>query len=289
MAAGLSSPAGVAVLALDPPLAAVAIAAALHLLGERRIASTRSPARATLARNRAICFYAGLLVVYGALGTPLDTGAHRLLWVHMVQHILLMTVAAPLIVLGAPWSSIWRALPLGARRGTARTVGMSRWWAPLRALARWLGRPTGTWLAYTVNLAVWHVPPLYDLTLANQAVHDLEHTLFLVFGALLWAQALRSAPLRLRLDQLQRVYYVLAAMTVNWLLSIVLAFYPTPLYAAYATLHPRPEGISALADQQLAAGMMLGPGSIPMTIFIFVGLYRWLGGGERQPRLVARG
>ncbi|MBV9472141.1 MAG: cytochrome c oxidase assembly protein, partial [Solirubrobacterales bacterium] len=105
----------------------------------------------------------------------------------------------------------------------------------------------------------------------------IEHLTFVAFGVLLWAQVLDSPPLRARLGAVQRVYYMVAATAVGWLISLVLAFATTPLYAAYAHLAHRPGGISALADQQLAAGVMLGPGSLAATVFVFLGLYRWLG------------
>jgi len=154
----------------------------------------------------------------------------------------------------------------------------------VRSLARWLGRPPGAWLAFSVGLVAWHIPVAYDATLHHVGVHALEHTTFLVFGILLWAQVLASPPLRLRLSPLGRVYYITAAAVVGWMISLVLAFAQAPLYPAYASLAHRPGAISALVDQQIAAGMMLVPGSFTMTLFVFVGLYRWLGQDEDVPR-----
>jgi putative membrane protein len=271
-------------------LALVCAALALHHLeGERRAARLRGGPRDRLARTRAASFYAGLLTIFIALAPPIDSLSQKLFWVHMFQHVLLLTVAAPLIVLGAPWMSIWRPLPLGFRRTVARTVARAPSLRPLRALARALGRPLGAWLAFSLGLVLWHIPAAYDATLHSDAVHALEHTTFLLFGILLWAQVLASPPLRLRLGALDRVYYIAAAAVVGWVISLVLAFAPTPLYPAYAQLIDRPGGISALADQQLAAGVMLVPGSLTMTLFVFIGLYRWLGQDDdtlrrRDPR-----
>lgn len=267
-------------IAFDLPLFAVAVMAALHALGEGRTARLVGDARAARRRWRAWSFYAGLAAIFAALATPIDTLAEKLFWVHMVQHVLLLTVAAPLIALGAPWMSIWRPLPLPRRRALARGFARARPLAPLRALARLLARPLPVWVAFNVNLVLWHVPALYDLTLRNRAAHDLEHTTFLLFGVLLWAQVLDSPPLRARLGAIARVYYITAAAVVTWLLSLVIAIDPTPLYSAYAHLAHRPGGLSPLADQQLAAGVMLGPGSVAMTAYVFWGLYRWLGQDE---------
>ena len=91
---------------------------------------------------------------------------------------------------------------------------------------------------------------------------------------------LESPPLRPRLNEVQAVGYVIAGAATGWVLAIVLALAPSPLYPAYAALHHRLFGLSALGDQQLAGGVMLGIGSIPFTIAVFVFLYRWLDEGR---------
>jgi cytochrome c oxidase assembly factor CtaG len=269
-------------------VALVWAALALHLEGERRAARLRGGKRDDLARRRAALFYAGLAMIFIALSPPIESLSKQLFWVHMSQHVLLLTVAAPLIVMGAPWMSIWRPFPLSWRRATARTIAFSPRMRPLRAAAGALGRPLGAWLAFSIDLVLWHIPAAYDATLNHVAVHALEHVTFLLVGILLWAQVLVSPPLRLRLEPLQRVYYIVAAAVVGWVISLVLAFATTPLYPYYAHLGHRPGGISALTDQQLAAGVMLVPGSLTMTIFVFVGLYRWLGQDEDDRRRDAR-
>ena len=259
------------------PLLLVCITLALHLLGERRAAVRLRRPRSREARWRACAFYAGLATILVALEGPVETSSGTLLWVHMLQHVLLLSVAAPLIALGAPWMSIWRPLPLGFRRSVAKTVARSPALAPLRWLGRNLARPWPALVVCSVNLALWHVPAVYDFALRHEGVHVLEHLTFIVFGILLWIQVLESPPLRPRLPLSTRVYYVLVFDVVCWILSLELAFASTPLYPAYAHLARRPGGISALADQQLAGGVMLGLGSLAATLYVFWGLYRWLG------------
>jgi putative membrane protein len=249
----------------------------------RRSAALRRRASWSGQRARAAAFYLGLAAIVVALDSPVDWFAHRLFWMHMVQHILLMMVAAPLIVIGAPWLVPLRLLPVRMRGQAARSVRRGGWAAPLRASIRWFGVPIAAWLAFNANLWVWHLPALYNLTLRNQAVHDVEHLLFLVLGIAFWAQVIDSPPLHSRLSRLWRVGYVTAAAASSWLLAVVLAYAPNALYSGYVALASRPGGISATTDQQLGAGMMWGPGSIPFAIAIFVGLYRWLGAEERQP------
>jgi putative membrane protein len=269
---------------VDLPLALLSLVGCLHVLGEHRAVRLLGRPRSRRDRWRAASFYCGLLVILAALATPIDTLSEKLFWVHMVQHVMLLTVAAPLIVLGAPWSSIWRPLPLGLRRSVARTVGRADWCAPVRALGRLLSRPLPAWIAFNVNLVAWHVPAAYDLAVRNRAVHDLEHVSFLLFAVLLWAQVLDSPPLRARLSAIHRVYYIASSAVVGWIVALVLVFASSPLYPAYAHIARRPGGISALADQQLAGGVMLVPGSLSMTIFVFIQLYAWIGIDPDAPR-----
>jgi len=231
-------------------------------------------------------FYAGLLTIFLAVATPIETLSKQLLWVHMIQHLLLMGVAAPLIVLGAPWMSLWRPLPLRLRKALARTATRSPRLAPARRLGRALASPVGAWLAFSVNLLGWHLPALYDLTLRNVDVHALEHLTFLAFGILLWMQVIASPPFKPSLPVSWRIGYIASAMLPNVALSMVLAFARSPLYEPYAQLAHRPGGISALADQQIAAGIMWSAGDLPFGIAVALLVQRWLTADEARARMV---
>jgi putative membrane protein len=271
---------------LDPPLVLVIAVAILYLLGDRR---TTTPLRAGAARRgQSACFYAGLAVIAIALASPLDTLSQQLFWAHMTQHVLLLVVAPPLIVLARPWIRLWRGLGLGLRRALARGLALSdrtRW---LRAASRALGSPAASFIAFNVVLVVWHVPALFDATLRSEPLHVLEHTLFFTTALMFWKQVIDSPPLHARLHAAQRVAYVIGAMVVSWALAIVLALAPHPLYSVYAHEHARPGGISALTDQQLAAGIMWVPGSITFVIVIFVYVNRWLAGAPATSAAPAR-
>jgi cytochrome c oxidase assembly factor CtaG len=270
---------------VEPPLFAVILVGALYWLGGRRRVSTR---RGLDRPAKSVSFYLGLFAILVALDSPLDPLADTLFAAHMAQHVLLLTVAPALIVLAAPWTQIWQPLPLGFRRTVAKAVVVHPRARPLRATAHALGHPLVAWTLFDVNLLLWHVPALYDFTLRSQAVHDLEHALFFSTGLLFWAQVFDSAPFRARLSWLWRAAYTTTGMLVGWVLAVVLAFAPTPLYHAYAALPSRPGGLSALGDQQVAAGVMWVPGSIVYTIAILVFFYRWLG-PEPDTRLAVAG
>ena len=250
--------------ALDPSLVYVAMAALLYVLG--------SVGRDRPRPREAIAFAASLVTIVIALDSPIDTYADQLFWMHMLQHILLLTVAPPLLLLGRPWPRMWRAFPLESRTTVARTIALSRWVAPVRALAR----PLPAWILYCGTLLAWHLPGAYNATLTSGVVHALEHAMFFFTGLLFWARVIDPGPLRPRLVWPARIAYAAGAMVVGWLLAIALVMVPHPLYGYYAALPSRPGGISALTDQQLAAGLMWVPGSLAYTITYILGFYRWL-------------
>jgi putative membrane protein len=262
------------------PFAASLLAGAMYAAGVRRAprpVGGEGPDARRLRRRRALLFGLALVTLIAALASPIDTYAEKLFWVHMGQHLLLSMVAAPLLVLSAPWMQLWRALPLGVRRTVARPAVTARPVAPARALLR----PLPAFIAFNVTTWAWHLPALYDLTLRNQAVHDTEHLMFLVTGVLLWLQLLDSPPLHASLADLWRGALAMGTLINGWCLALILAFWPSPLYSAYAALAHRPGGISAITDQQYAAGMMWMVGSLPLSVLILVLAGRIAGDGER--------
>ncbi|HET7759785.1 MAG TPA: cytochrome c oxidase assembly protein [Gaiellaceae bacterium] len=270
---------------VQAPFFLVLAAAVLYHLGGRR----RAPGHRESAerRWRSAAFYGGLLTIVVATDTPLDPLSDTLFTAHMTQHILLLMVAPGLIVLAAPWLRLWQPLPLGFRRTVAKSVARGSWAAPLRACVRTLARPVPAWIAFNAVVVGWHVPALYDAALSNEAVHDLEHALFFVAGIVFWLQIVDSPPVRARLEYGLRAVYLTGALLVSWVLAIVLALASSPLYPAYAHLDHRTAGLSALADQQIAGGVMWVPGSVPFTIAFIWALYRWLDPAE-DPSIRAR-
>jgi putative membrane protein len=264
-------------------LLGVEVTAILYLSGARnRMATLRFPSTSgggqgggwTPSRWRAVAFWTGLATVLLALDTPVETLARQLFWAHMTQHLLLIMVAAPLLVVAAPWLQIWRGLPLSIRRPVARTAIRHPALAGLRRVIAWLSGPAGAFFLFTATLWFWHWPMAYDLTLRNHLVHHLEHGLFLGLGILFWAQVIDQHPFHARLSQFNRVVFVFGATIASWALAAVLAFATAPFYS-YAALPSRPGGISALTDQQFGAGIMWVPGSITYSIVFITCLYLW--------------
>src|ERR1700759_3446643 len=209
---------------IQPPLLYVAVAAMLYYAGG---IGYRGSGRQGL---RAAAFAGGLITIVLALESPIDGYADQLFWVHMLQHVLLLTVAPPLILLGRPWPRMWRALPLESRTTIARTLVRSRWTAPLRALAR----PLPAWVLFNATVVAWHIPAAYNATLTNQTIHNCEHAMFFFAGLLFWARVVDPGPLRPRLIWPLRVAYVAGAMTVGSVLGFWLVAEPHALIAHYA-------------------------------------------------------
>lgn len=266
-------------------LIGVELAAVLYIIGG--IGRRRSH-RPGSGRWRAAAFWLGLLSILLALQSPIEMLARQLFWVHMVQHLLLMVVAAPLLALATPWTRLWRALPLGLRRFVARPIFLHPRLALVRATYEQVSRPGVIWLLAAANLWLWHLPPLYDLTLRNHLVHHLEHGLFLGLGLAFWAHVFDQHPFRAPLGTLSRAGYVFFAMVQSWGLAAILSFATSPFYA-YALLPSRLGGISALTDQQLGGGMMWVPGAITYSIVFVALLFQWLAEEDSRSRLQVAG
>jgi putative membrane protein len=255
-----------------PPLVACAVAAGLYALG----GVGRSGSGPRGRHWREASFYLGVGVVFVALEPPLDSWADTSFAMHMAQHVLLLSVAPPLLVLGRPWPRMWMPFPAQTRRGVARSLARDRWSAPLRLAARTLAKPPVSVAVLAGVLAVWHVPALYDRAAANEGIHLLEHTCFVAAALLFWGPLLEAPPVRARIDHLRRAGWFAAGAVPGWLLAIVLAYASHPLYPFYAEAAHRAFGLSALGDQQIGAGVMWVPGSLANFVAFIVYVYRWL-------------
>lgn len=223
-------------------------------------------------------FDCGVLLIWVALETPIDTCADRLLWVHMLQHELLIVGAAPLLVLSAPLMPLWRAVPLGMRRASLRWLTQQRWARHVSQLPHALrGAPGGVagvaWLLFLGDAALWHLPAVYDLALRDPPIHDLEHLLFLGTALLFWAQVIPSPPWRPHLDDRARAFFVGSAGVVLHLFDFVFILAAVPLYPYYAAVPRTPGMPTTLTDQAMAGGVME---LLNMSVFaVAFGLLLW--------------
>jgi putative membrane protein len=269
----------------DPALLWVAAVAVLYGVGGR--SSSQRDTGWHVAS-----FAAGLTVLVVALASPIHELAGELLWVHMVQHVLVLLAAPPLLALARPWNRIWHGLPLGLRREVAGAVMRGGPEAPLRRAARAVGTPLASLLLFNVTVLAWHLPFAYEATLNSPVAHAVEHVTFFGAGLLFWTRVIDSPPWHSPLDAPGRAIYAGVALVVTWIFAVGLAIAPEPLYSTYADEVTRPGGISAIADQRIAAGVMWVPGSIPLTIAVLAMLSQWLAPGRAEtarPRAAGAG
>jgi cytochrome c oxidase assembly factor CtaG len=262
-----------------PPLLACAVAAALYALGGtgRRGSGPRD------RRWRETSFYLGVVLTFVALEPPFDNWADTSFAMHMTQHIVLLSVAPPLLVLGRPWPRMWMPFPAQTRRAAVRSLARGRWSEPLRFAARMATKPPAAIAILAVTLAVWHLPALYAAAVHHEAVHILEHFCFVGASLLFWAPLLDTPPVRARIDHLHRAIWFAAAAVPGFVLALVLADSSHPLYPIYSDLPHRAFGLSSGGDQQIAAGVMWVPGSSAYFLAFIISVYRWLDPGADAP------
>lgn len=210
------------------------------------------------------CF-AGALVALGvALLSPLDALSTALASAHMVQHVLVVLVAAPLLAASAPSGALLRGSPLPVRQAVGRCRRRLRVVTrPLRALRH----PGTVWVLHVVTLWFWHAAVPYGAALEHEPIHVVEHSTFLLTGVLFW-RVILSPRRAIRVVPGSGVILVFAMGMQSVFLSLLLTFAPSPWYSAYAT-STSPWQLTPLADQQLAGVIMWVPAGL---VYLAVGL-----------------
>jgi len=201
---------------------------------------------------RVTSFSLGLFLIWMAVGSPLAAFDEQMLTVHMIQHLLLMTFAAPLILLGLPVTPFLQGLP---HQFVQAVVGPLFRWPPVQRLGRMLVRPTFTWLAATATLVVWHVPAIFALALQSGACHLFEQATFLLAGLLFWWPVVQPWPTAPAESRWSILFYLFLATLPCDILSAFLVFSERVAYPVYLSAS-RQSGLSVLADQQCAGALM---------------------------------
>lgn len=238
----------------------LALCAAWYAIGVRAL-WRRAGVGHGVRRWQVWCFAGGVVTLAIALLSPVDALAETLFSAHMVQHLLLMLVAAPLLALGEPLLPALWALP-GERR-----LAIGRWWRAsprARRAARAGCDPLGVWLANLAVLWFWHLPGPYLAALRDERLHALEHLAFLGTAFAFWWVVVQPIGRR-RLAYGGAVVYLALSMMQSGALGAILAFARTPWYPAHAA-GAAAWHLTLLEDQQLAGLIM----SVPMS-FVYIG------------------
>jgi putative membrane protein len=243
----------------------LALTALIYTRGFARIRRTRP---AQFPAWRMACFLGGIFALFVAVASPLDTFSESLLFMHMAQHWVLMSIAPPLVVLGAPVVPVLRGLPRWIIRTPLRPLFRT---GALPALGRFLTRPRFAWLAMNAAYIGWHIPRAYEFALASENWHNCEHACFFFTNLLFWWPLICPWPFRSTHSRWMLIPYLLLADIVNTAVSAMLCFSGRLLYPSYA-LVARPFGLSALNDQVAAGAFMWVCGSavylIPAIVIV---------------------
>jgi putative membrane protein len=242
----------------SPPIpltVTVVLTAVLYVRGYLLIRQTR---REQFPSWRPGVFLLGLGTIWIAVASPMDGFADALLSAHMVEHLLLMSFAPPLLLLGQPVVPLLRGLPQGLRTaGLGPLLRSER----LRRLLHWLTTPLVAWLAMNLIFVGWHIPAAYDFALEHEHWHEFEHLCFLGSSILFWWPLIRPWPTTSRSLGWFALPYLVMADIVNTALSAFLAFCDRPVYPYYIE-RPNVFGISPLVDQRAGAAAMWVIGSM---------------------------
>lgn len=245
----------------------LALGAGLYGIGAGRAG------RRALPWPRRLAFTVGWTTLGVAVLSPIDRLAASLFWAHMVQHQLLMVVAAPLLVVSRPLTAMLRALPGRARQAA------TRWRRVAGAPWRELTRPSTGALAFALALWGWHVPALYEAALRSDVVHAAEHASFLGAGALFWWTVIRR-----RTDAGLAAICLFVTAAHTGVLGGLLTLAPTVWYPGQSV---GAAGLASIEDQQLAGLVMWVPSGVAFVGAALVVLARWLAEAERRVSLSA--
>jgi putative membrane protein len=257
----------VAASSVEPWLLGLLVAGALlYGIGCARL-WRRAGAGRGIDPGQATRFAAGWLALTAALVSPLDALAASLFSAHMVQHELLMVVAAPLLVTGRPleawtWAmpAAWRA-PIAA---AARAPGLAPAWGVM-------AHPAGAWILHALALWAWHVPALFEASLASRGIHELQHASFLGTALLLWWSVLGRG---IRRSDAASLGSLFTTMLHTGALGALLTFAPAAWYAGHAGASLF--GLTPLEDQQLGGLVMWAPGGLAYLVAGLAIVASWL-------------
>lgn len=252
----------VPLLGVDTPLLSISpvpllglVAAALLYLRACSILAARG--RIVPGAQRA-SYFAGLALIAIATQTFVDpVGEQSLLSLHMLQHLLIADLPAPLLLFGIRAPVLYFFWPRPVLVTVARMTHVRALWA-------WLRRPQVALTVWLATLYAWHLPALYELALTNRLVHDLEHVTFVLTGVLAWWPLLDPTHQRVE-GRVWKAAYVVAARMIGGVLGIILIAWPTQLYAPYGDA-ALAYGVSVIGDQQVAGGMMMIVDSIVVIV-----------------------
>lgn len=242
--------------------------ASLYLFGVHALRS-RSSQRA-LGAPQVLAFALGIAALAAALLSPLDRWSAELLSAHMIQHMIVMNLAAPLLLLGAPARVLRRGLPPYLRAAVNRRLQKA--WRALPRGSLWCrGHRWGAWLVYALALWLWHLPVLYQAALRSGPIHDLQHLTLFAAAMLFWHVVLDRRPA----SRFMAIWILFTTSLHATMLGALMTLAPRVWYTDYIS-RTSAWSLTALEDQQLAGLIMWMPACTAYAIAAAALIYFWL-------------
>ncbi len=242
----------------SPPIfltAALLLSVILYTRGWYAIRKTRP---ALFPTWRLVLFNLGIATIWISIASPMDGFADALLSAHMVEHLLLMSVVPPLLLLGYPQVPLLRGIPHVITVRLLAPFLRMKW---IRTLGHFFTEPVVAWLAMNLTFLVWHIPTAYDFALEHEHWHEFEHICFLTTSILFWWPLIRPWPTTSRYPGWIMLPYLVLADIVNTALSAFLAFCDRPVYTYYLQ-RPNSFHVDPISDQRAGAVIMWVLGSL---------------------------
>jgi cytochrome c oxidase assembly factor CtaG len=233
---------------------------------------------------RLLSYLGGLICIILALLSPVEVLSGQLFFMHMIQHMLLVMCAPPLLLISNPFPILLWGLPAKIRTVVGGLFVGNSWLRKL--LKRYAGAGT-IWMIFVIVYIGWHDPTLYEAALRSKFVHDIEHISFFVVSMLFWWHVTSAAPrVHQNLAYGKRIAYLLVTVPVNMISGVIITFSRQPIYEYYVKIQ-RPWSLTVMQDQMLGGIIMWIPGSMMLIVAIIVLVVRMMASEERNssPRL----
>lgn len=216
--------------------------------------------------GRLALFASSMLLLLAALVSPIDSISDSVMFMHMVQHLLLLDVVPILLIL---------SLTKGLMRPVTRRL------TRIEERAGFIAHPAAAVILYVGFMGLWHLPRMYDLALANDNIHKLEHLCFLIGGTFYWWHLFSPIRPRTGLSGMGAIVYMAVTKFFVGMLGIILVFAPHPIYSWYVS-HPHYWGLTAHADQSLGGSVMALEQSVVMATALVYVIYRMFNDTEKE-------
>lgn len=249
----------------------------MYLLGWRRLRQQSAYGRLA-TWPRLVAYLSGLWIIALALMSPIDPLGGQLFFMHMIQHMLYIMFAAPLLWLAEPFPIVLWALPHRARHSVGSLFTRD---STFRRVVAFATSPGASWLLFITIYLGWHDPTAYNAALTHRWVHDIQHITFFVAAMLYWWPVIGAAPhIHSHFPRWAKLPYLIGTVPPNMFVGISIAFATDVRYSYYESV-PRIWGFTVMQDQQIAGAIMWIPGSMMFlmaALIVLAGMF-----GKEEP------